>query len=231
MKNKLNIGFFCVCFIASLIAESYCIFNRDWFSVIGIGIVSLILAYLLIDSIRTRWKNTVGKLENVIDTYEEQIKLQNDRYMEVNKLQKATYTALKKNTLLINEKFDDIQNRLDNFEKKNEKIIKLQRKALEGQKNALNIEVNYHKENTEHLIETIHEELKEITEKQQMTGLDGIENQMFSEADTSGINEKAQAKIDEPEPYKQPNIIPLYDDPNKELSKEEIDQLFSSYSK
>lgn len=231
MKNKLNIGFFCVCFIASLIAEFYCIFNLDWFSIIGIGIVSLILAYLLIDSIRTRWQSTMDKLKSVIDTYEEQIKLENDRYMEANKLQKATYTAIKKNTLLLNEKFDDIQKRLDAFEKKNEQMTKLQRKAMEGQKNALNIELNYNKENTEHLIETIHEELKEITAKQQMTDIEATENQIISKVDPSNTKEKAQAIKDEPEPNSQPNIIPLYDDPNKELSKEEIDQLFASYSK
>lgn len=230
MKNKLNIGFFSICLIASLIAESYFIYSRDWFSIIGIGAVGLILGYLLIDSIRTKWKQTMDKLKNIIEIYEKQANQENDRYKEAYNLQKATYTVLKKNTLLLNQKYDELSNRLDSFEKKNEQMLKLQRKALEGQKNALNIEVNYNKENTEHLIRTIREEIKDIITKQKMTDLETIENRFISE-DSYEINNKAQAEIDKPEPSDQSNIIPPYKDPYKELTREEIDQLFSSYDK
>lgn len=52
-KKTLNITFYSLFFLASLLGEAYCLVNLkdDIFSMLGIGIIVLIAGYLLIDCI------------------------------------------------------------------------------------------------------------------------------------------------------------------------------------
>lgn len=316
MKRKLNIVFFSICFLASLLAEAYCfqVLRGDLFSIVGIGFVVLITGYLLLDTIRSKMQRSVKDAKFYFDRmYREETEKWTGRYTEIANLQKATYTAAKKNTATISEQFDEALLRLDTIESNNAKeflrINELQKKALEGQKNALNLEVNYNKENTKQLIHVLREEgnkteqnelllkILEALEKnnallqeqmQQMKNMNYVhaaepvevkpgevfqsdyfpsdeenltedfyeelettdriaaeepeENQEENASETSWFLEEeagseAMKVFDtmEPELEAEPSIdnsqtiTPIYDDPNKALSADEIAALFASF--
>jgi hypothetical protein len=177
MKKRLNIIFFSICFLAAIIAEAYCltILEGDLFSVIGISLVVLITGYLLLDSIGSKLIQSKDNLKFYLDhAYRDETEKWSERYEEMINLQKASYTAGKKNSAIISEGFDSINKRLESLELKTEKamlkITELQIKSLEGQKNAVNLEIKYQKENTKQLIQALREEnnlevIKEQLEK------------------------------------------------------------------
>lgn len=165
MKKKLNILFFSLCFLAALLLEAYFIqtAEEDWFSLAAVGVVVLITGYLLMDSIRCQITKSLDNTKFFFDhLYKEETGKWNERYIEFSNLQKATYTATKKTSVMLTEQFEQILNRIEAIETNNtkalQKITELQKKALEGQKNALNLEVNYNKENTRLLIHAIKED-------------------------------------------------------------------------
>ena len=165
MKKRLNIIFFSLCFIASIIIEAYFLQaeKTDIPSIAGMGIVVLITGYLLLDSLRSRLDDGTKALKAYVDQMiQKHLEHANEHYTELNNLQKANYTATKKNTVLISGQLADTMNRLDKMEEKTSKalykIAELQKKSLEGQKNALNYEINYNKENTRQLIKVLREE-------------------------------------------------------------------------
>jgi hypothetical protein len=314
MKKRMNIIFFSICFLAALLAETYCIqvLEGDIFSVVGIGIVVLITGYLFMDSARSLLIRSSEKSKSYVDhMYMEETEKWNERFTEFVNLQKATYTATKKNTAMIAEQFEEILLRMEILEVNNskalQKITELQMKSLEGQKNALNLEINYSKENTKQLINVLREEGNHSELKEQLTliasyletnnellktrmnnienksdnGFDsGIDikmesgyaqnnfiNQSFTEdfydeldtvdhiEDADDIQEEEQeyenasetswsfeeepesealnSEIEEEEPVEEiiPTITPLYDDPNKALTADEIAALFASFGK
>lgn len=148
-------------------AESYFMQTGagDLFSVAGIGVVVLITGYLLLDSIRSKLiESSKGAKFYLDQIYQEETQRGNERYTELANLQKATYSATKKNTAMLSEQFEEILLRLETLEINNTKALnkmtELQKKALEGQKNALNLEINYNKENTKQLIKVLREEGK-----------------------------------------------------------------------
>jgi hypothetical protein len=303
MKKRFNIIFFSICFLAALIAEAYCILvlDGDLFSVIGIGAVVLITVYLLMDSIRSKLVQSSDNIKSYVDrVYSEEAEKWSERYTELLNIQKATYTATKKNTALISEQFEEIVVRMETLEANNaksmQKLIELQMKALEGQKNALNLEINYGKENTKQLMNVLREEGSRLDQKEelskilsclednnsllkeqinklenssyhsfdlhqgtrQQTGFiqDTFENeeetfgddfykaidtldqvdmdtepealviegmdQLAEEPELIGAEEKAAATV-------APAVVPLYDDPNKALSADEIAALFATF--
>ena len=73
------------------------------------------------------------------------------RYTELLNIQKATYTALKKNDTWQQEQIEDLSEKLA-------QIIELQNKLKEGQIKALNVAVNYSREHTKELLDAIKEE-------------------------------------------------------------------------
>lgn len=175
MKKRINIVFFSICFLASLMAEAYCflILDGEPISVIGIGIVVLIVCYLLIDTIQGEWNQSKQRMKFQLEQlYQKEAKKLDYKYTEILNLHKASYTAAKKNTLILTEKFDVLNVRLSSMEKSNElalkRISELQKKALEGQKNALNLEVNYNKENTKLLMKVLREECGKLDQNDQI---------------------------------------------------------------
>lgn len=167
MKKILNSSFFGVCFLAALIAEAYFIRvgTGNLFSVVGIGIVALITGYLLIGEIKSGLDERIKDAKLYVDQiYKEETEKSNERFTEESNLHKATYTALKKNSAVMSQHAEETMERLETLEKNMAKALatmtELQKKAMEGQRNALNYEINYNKENTKRLIQALREENK-----------------------------------------------------------------------
>ncbi len=158
-------------------AEAYFIQSGadNLFSIIAFGIIVLITGYLCLDSIRDNLLEASREIRNYFDRmYHEDTQRWNERIDEQHNLQKATYTAAKKNTSTLSEKLEELIGRIEVLEEDNNKaiqrLIDLQKKALEGQKNALGLEINYNKENTKQLIKAIsmtgdHRETVELLNK------------------------------------------------------------------
>lgn len=220
MKIKLNTIFFSCFFTAAFLAELYCLLTleADLFTIGGLGVVVLISLYLLLDSARSQWKK--GKEETLLHLeklYREEAEKREQRFTELLNIQKATYTSSKKNTVRLEEKLEELLLTLHSIEQSNaealKRVVEYQKKLMEGQKNALNIEVNYNKENTKAIIAAIREEADRLTQEDRQ------------EQDYELIEEEA------PEEKPVSNVIPLYDDPNKNLTADEIASLFASYGK
>lgn len=162
MKKILNSSFLGVCFLAAILAEAYIIRvdTGNLFSVVGIGIVALIMGYLLLDSIKSGLDQRINDAKLYFDQiYREETEKGNERFTEESNLQKATYTALKKNGVQLSQHTEEMMERLEALEHNMTKALttltELQKKAMEGQRNALNYEVNYNKENTKRLIQAL----------------------------------------------------------------------------
>ncbi len=322
MIKRMNALFFGSCLLAAILLEVYCIqvFDGELFSAIGIGVVVLITGYLFMDSIRSIYKESVEKSKQQLQELQrEEIARRDSQYEELLNLQKASYTAVKKSEVLLIKQLEDAFKRIDNLENSSEnyinKIFELQKKTLEGQKNALNLEIKYSKENTKEIINELqnkndYEEFKdqiselkiliekhiEDTNKKIVTGFQeddyetylaskGILDQTmtsgmelyeednvyenidegfdrlvkenkdeesliqeevterkedydFSDApelektsDSDPVSEESASEENistEEENLEAPKIVPLYDDPNKALTADEIAALFAS---
>jgi hypothetical protein len=165
MIKKINVIFFAICFLAALLTELYCIqvLNGDLFTVVGLGIVVLVTGYLMMDSIRDIWRknndNTVFFIEKMI---QEEAEKWNERYTDLMNLQKATYSATKKNSVAQQERIDHLLTKLEENETTMKRILELQKKSLEGQKNALNFEINHNNENTKLIIKSMTEKFEKL---------------------------------------------------------------------
>lgn len=258
MAKRINIIFFGLCFIAALIGEAYCIIilKGDLFSTVCIGFVVLITGYLFMDSIRSKLIQSRESGKFYMDhILQEENDRWNEKYNELVNLQKATYTATKKNTAMLEQQFDKIQTRQEaianNIVRELQMVIDLQKKAMEGQKNALNLEINYNKENTKQLMQVLREESEKASFQEQLSKiLELLEDnhELMKELKNlpinSEINENAPELSwhlnEEPEPEAvefleeeelvaaTPKVVPLYTDPNKNLTADEIAELFAS---
>lgn len=230
MSKILNSVFFGLFFITSLILEIYCIhiLNGDLFTTIGIGVVVLISGYLLMDSIRSQWKESMNAMHKELESkYQEVNEKLAMSLSQMHDLQKGTYVATKKNANVLQEEIKDILESLDSMVKEQQKvmedIIQLQKKSMEGQKNAINLELNYNKENTKQLIDAFKEESAKLEQKQETLFelIFQLEDKIASDLKKS--NSEAGNAANKKE------VKPLYDDPNKNLTPEEISLLFASY--
>lgn len=263
MIKRMNALFLGGCLLAAIILEVYCIqvYEGDLFSSIGIGLVVLITGYLFMDSLRSVYKESFEKLKQQLKEFqEEEIAKRNSQYEELLNLQKANYTAVKKSEAFLVKQLEETLKRIDNFESSNvnniNKMIELQKKTLEGQKNALNLEIKYNKDNTKEIIaelqsrqdyEVLKEqvtELKLLIEKQMedsskriVTGFQQDEydfsnvSELEKTSDNDSVSEEsASEEYDSTieENMETPKIVPLYDDPNKALTADEIATLFAS---
>lgn len=255
MKKKINLVFFGVCFLASLLAEAYCllILDGDIFSTAGVSIVVLLTGYLLLDAIRGEIRQGSQKVKFLLEQlYREETEKASERYTEMLNINKASYSSVKKNSVMVNDKFEELFQRLNSMERSNinalQKVADMQKKSMEGQKNALNYEINYNKENTKQLIKAIREEsgLLEKNHEQLVRILTALENggTVAPSSQLSGVFGSSDTGEDAEESFEEyartedggrkddpPEIIPLYADPNKELTKDEIASLFETYGK
>ena len=116
---------------------------------------------------------------------------------------KATYTALKKSDIKLQEEIDEIK--------------QIQQKAMDGQRKALNISVNYSREHTKELIKAIKSECEGINYEEQLFAIISLLENNGESTETS--KDKGM------------EVKPLYDDPNKALTTDEISELFNNYGK
>jgi hypothetical protein len=300
MKKKMNSIFYGSSFIATVLLEAYSItiFGGNLFSTIGIGIVVLVTGYLFMNSIRSKLAQSSENAKFYMDhLIKEETEKWSERYTELLNIQKATYTATKKNTAILTEQFEEVLLRLETLENNNtkalQKITDLQKKALEGQKNALNLEINYSKENTKRLMGVLREERTSTELQEQLSTIltllednnkllkthsmnkqssdyeveydtsqktgyqediivqDPLSEDFYEELDlvdhingdepgeenASELNwtfeEEQEPEAVNPisvnEENDKPAVIPLYDDPNKALTADEIASLFASF--
>ncbi len=204
MKKDKSVILFGLSFIIALLGEVYLLnMNHiDNFSVVGIGIVVILTAYLWMDSIM----DLISSKNQVNDNEKD------SSYTELLNIQKATYAALKKSNQKMEEEIDQIK--------------EAQQKALDGQIKALNISVNYNKENTKELIKAIKEECKGINYEEELMAifahLENYNQEKAEKEEKAEKDEKEEAELE---------ITPLYDDPNAALSVDEIAKLFNSYGR
>lgn len=308
MKKRLNSVFFGVCFLAALLAETYSfiVLEGELLNSIGFGLVVLITGYLLFSELRNSFYDKKSKLSYYVDhIIFEELETLKSRLNDSSNVQKATYSATKKSTEIMKEQLEEIRNRLDALESNNSSalylIAELQRRSLEGQKKALNIELNYNRESTKQLLEALQSEGKYSDVEQKLDkiislleqkdellwdlNVESLKNQKSSNYPdfedeaavtaekiednrlTEGtdqeypIPEDMTVDVNEPEKFVSENILPqeiekiddsqgeteedlteeeveetdsstiqpLYDDPNKALSADEIAALFESY--
>ena len=154
MKGKLCIIIFGLAFLAAIIGEIYFLNEPQphLFSIGGIGIVVILTGYLFISSVCELIVSNIKKKELIWEEFVKKKKKKWDsRYTELLNIQKATYTALKKNDTWQQEQIEDLSEKLA-------QIIELQNKLKEGQIKALNVAVNYSREHTKELLDAIKEE-------------------------------------------------------------------------
>ncbi len=159
MNKRMNIIFFSICFIASIMAEAYCflILKGELISSAGIGIVVLINGYLLLDSIRSTLKTQSEMFRFYLDHFaRDEMQKWNEKYTEITNLQKASYTVSKKHQEMFLKQSEEMLRRMETIENRNieelQKIIILQEKTMEGMKKALQMSVNYNRENTRQMV-------------------------------------------------------------------------------
>lgn len=208
MKRKVSIILFGASFLIAILGEAYLlnVSQPHVFSIVGIGIVVILTGYLFFESI---WEHisSINKKKELL--WEEIIRQDaekwDSRYTELLNIQKATYTALKKSDTKLEDQIEELSDKL-------RQITQLQNKAMEGQMKALNIAVNYSKEHTKELKEAIKEEGKNKHAIEQANTIEPHDE----------VNDKEKAE---------PEIKPLYDDPNAALTSDEIARLFDNYGK
>lgn len=220
--KKIGIVLFGLFFLSSLLTEIYLFHvpGMDLFSILGIGAVVLITGVLWYDSIFDRIKKGSQNAKFVFDQmYREETEKWDVRYSELLNLHKATYTALKKSNLEMRQKLEELSGKLEVLEKNHanatQRVVELQHKSMEGQKKALNIEINHSRENTKQLLDAIEASFQEKF-------LDNNYNKKAPENDLAGASDSDITDR---------KIIPLYNDPNKELTRDEIAELFKNYGK
>lgn len=271
MKKWMNTLFLGSLFIAAALIETYSIFAFDGnlFSTIGLGVVVMITGYLFMDTVRSELKQGKDEAKFYIDrVFGEETEKWSERYTELLNLQKASYSATKKNTSALAQQFEEVLSRLQDLEENNAKalhrITELQKKSLEGQKNALNLEVHHNNENTKRILSILSEEDRnnEILNQlerilTQLERNNELLQSRVNETESNGWREPSNAELgfmeenasesdwsleEEPEPEAdhslaepveadEAKVVPLYDDPNKKLTTDEIASLFASFGK
>jgi len=152
MLKRINSIFFGLIFLTALILEIYVIYkyDGDLLTVIGIGVVVLITGYIFMDTVRSQVQEAIiNNRQDIEKSQKEELELIKKELKQLLDIQKASYTATKKNGYSLNS------------------IEKLQKKTMEGQKNALNMELNYNKENTKQLIEVLKDENSKLKKQQE----------------------------------------------------------------
>jgi len=265
MKSRLNSVFFGVCFLASLLAEAYSfiVLEGDLLNSIGFGLVVLITGYLLFAELRNSIHEKQSKVSYYVDhVVFEELGNWKTRINELANIEKATYSASKKSSELLADHLKEVTNRLEILESNNSSalylIAELQRRSLEGQKKALNIELHYNKENTKNLLTALQtvgnkidvdakitrilnlleqndEQLKKTNNENRNdeNRYDRITSENMNFVEEAAVTREAKnEELDSQESTESytNKITPIYDDPNKALSSDEISALFESYS-
>lgn len=115
MKRKVSIILFGVSFLVAILGEAYLLNESSphLFSIIGIGVVIILTGYLFFDSIVEYFTDN-GKKKELL--WEERIRSESEkwdaRYTELLNIQKATYSALKKCDIKLQEQLKNLSDGL-----------------------------------------------------------------------------------------------------------------------
>ncbi len=161
MKSRLNSIFFGVCFLASLLAVVYSIvvLEGDIVNTIGFGLVSLIMGYMLFEEIYTNIRHKQEQDNYIRDVFLSEISKLRSGLKDLTNVEKATYSATKKSTEQLTAQLIEVVKRVEmlesNYISALNQVTELQKKALDNQKKATNLEIHYSKENTKDLLHAI----------------------------------------------------------------------------
>lgn len=250
MKKRLNSVFFGVCFLASLLAEAYCfiVLKGEVVNSIGFGLVTLITGYMLLAEIRSVIQSKQEKISYYIDRVMlEELGDYKAKLNDLTSIEKATYIATKKSNENMVKELKELTNRLELLENNNSSalylIAELQRRSLEGQKKALNMQIHYSKENTHSLLAALNNVEKKIDVDGKITKILNLleQNENLLKEQSNKINHRHSMEeqefleevaitnqyLEEESVHK--NITPPYEDSNKALTADEIATLFESY--
>ena len=99
MKKGNGVIYFALLFVASVLAELYCMiqFRNDYITVIGVGVIVLIAAYLVMDGIKGLWSNYVNERDDMQRAIQnEALEQLDERVQHSEKYMKALYVVVKK---------------------------------------------------------------------------------------------------------------------------------------
>lgn len=235
MLKKINSIFFGLFFLIALNLEIYVInkYDGDLFTTIGIGVVVLITGYIFMDTVRSQVQESINNIRLELEkSQKEELNFIKKELKQVLDLQKASYTATKKNSFILEDEIKLLLNNIDTKSQEHKSYLtsieNLQKKSMEGQKNALNLELNHNKESTKQLIEVFKDENSKL--EQQQEELKNILARL-EEKNPSGTDDSKNNNQQLAEDSNEKEIEPLYDDPNKALTADEISSLFEAYGK
>lgn len=126
MKEKRSVILYGLSFIIAILGEAYLLNVGDphIFSIVGIGIVVILTGYLWLESIWEYRASNNNKFRYLWEiSKEEEAKKEDARYREIINLQKATYTAIKKSQLKMQEEMTELSKKMD-------QLILLQKEIL-----------------------------------------------------------------------------------------------------
>ena len=178
MKNKLSIILFGISFLIAVLGEAYLLNaqRQDLLSITGIGIVVILTGYLWFDSL---WEHISHRYRRTMHLWEEARLQEAERLdkvlSEMLNIQKATYSALKKN---INKTEEDLN-----------RIIALLKKIEEGQKKALNISVDYGRKQAGEIIKAIKEQCEGYNYEEQLKKIISILDSYMIKTDITDASE------------------------------------------
>lgn len=161
MKRKASVLLFGASFLIAILGEAYLLNEPQphLLSIIGIGIVVILTGYLFLDA-ALEYIASSNKKNDLLSDEGQRLEAEkwDSRFTELLNIQKATYAALKKSDNKVQEDIKALYDML-------KQIIQLQNMTIDGQKKALNISVNYSRENMNKLLDAIINEGNDDKEK------------------------------------------------------------------
>lgn len=187
-KKKRGFIFYCLFFLAAIMAEIYCLleFRDDLITVGGIGIVTLIGAYFVLDAMIKDESESRKKV--LPDTTQDRIpyealykKLEN-----LEQIDKALYVAVKKNTSVLEKELDLIK----------ENQTALMDKLIVNQEKCTKAVLKYNKDNIDYILDNVQkrpaEEKTPEKEPQQLPDTSDPNKQLSPEEIAALFNQAGQ---------------------------------------
>lgn len=179
-KKELSKTFYILVFLAAVYLAVYVFseFRGSYLAVGACGIIFLASGYLLITAFEREKKQQEEERFQSFDQFNHQIK-------ELIKIQKATYTAIKKENLVLSEKLDALagangghqEELLEKIVQTQEKSISETKRMTELQINALKTVAKYNNENAKQLALNANKNADRIVESVQIN-IDNLKQQI-----------------------------------------------------
>jgi len=172
-KKRMALIGFALFFLALLVGEAYCLLRGDLISILGVGVVLLIIAYLLLDAILDYIKGEpeaemlpgmdweYGQMEKILsgqtEAEEEKEETEAEQESEAERLQKAIYVLQKKS-------FDALQKEMQAARAQENTAISELKEELTT---LIKAEIKYERENTNQIINENRKQIERLTKNLQ----------------------------------------------------------------